>query len=134
MLNVFTPIQAAVPVPGQAKFEEVLATEEELDAFMADHESLLAAADAYERESLADSDPRHTIARFHIVFFPALSPVSSTRGFFCVLKYVYCNNSTEKRWWGGRGGVQPKHCTALWRIAALVPSSRPGGYLFLVRT
>jgi len=37
MLNVFTPIQAAVPVPGQAKFEEVLATEEELDTFMADH-------------------------------------------------------------------------------------------------
>lgn len=35
----------------EAEFEEARANEEELDAFMADHEDLLAAADAYERES-----------------------------------------------------------------------------------
>lgn len=39
------------PSPGQTKWEEVRATEEELDAFMADHEQILAAADAFERES-----------------------------------------------------------------------------------
>ena len=35
--------------PGVAKYEAVRATEEELDAFMADYEELLAAADAFER-------------------------------------------------------------------------------------
>ena len=41
---------AAVPVPGGNTLYEVRATEEELDAFMSDHEQILAAADAFERE------------------------------------------------------------------------------------
>ena len=36
---------------------DVRATEEDLDAFMADHEELLAAADAYERASPRPSPP-----------------------------------------------------------------------------
>ena len=36
-------------VPASTEYDAVRATEEELDAFMADYEELLAAADAFER-------------------------------------------------------------------------------------
>ena len=47
-------------MPGEEKYEAVRATEEDLDAFMTDHEELLTAADAFEREQTHSERQRDT--------------------------------------------------------------------------